>query len=267
MLKNVVQSGAAGGAHRRDQCWLRAVAEAYRKPNGHLGREKETRQETNSTYGMAEIPINTAACWVDISQTLLEDSAIDINAELAFDLAQEYARIEGAAFVNGDGIKKPLGVLNDAGITSVNSGTAATVADADGQANGLISAFYSLAPFYRNRSTRMMNGTTLASIRKLKDGDKNYIWQPSLQLGQPETILGRPVIEAVDMPNEGAGTTPIALGDYSFYRIFDKAGGLSVLRDDFTQQTVGNIRFHSRMRVGGQVTLAEAFRKVKCATL
>lgn len=267
VLKNVVQFSPVRQAARIGTTSAGSVLLPKRTgtPTATWVGENETRSETNSTYGMAEIQVNTAACWVDISQTLLEDSAIDINAELAFDLAQEYARIEGAAFVSGDGIKKPLGVLNDTGITSVNSGTAATVADADGQANGLINAFYALSPFYRNRSTWMMNGTTLASIRKLKDADKNYVWQPSLQLGQPETILGRPVIEAVDMPNEGAGLTPIVLGDFSFYRIFDKAGGMTVLRDDYTQQTVGNVRFHSRMRVGGQATLAEAFRKVKCS--
>lgn len=266
VIKNVVQFSPVRVAARVGNTAAGSVLLPKRTgaPTAVWVGENENRSETQSAYGQLEIPVNEAAAYVDVSMKLLEDAAIDVAGEVAFDLGQEFARLEGAAFVSGNGVKKPLGIMSDTGIGFSVSGSAATVADADGQANGLITAFYALAPTYRNRSTWMMNSTTLASIRKLKDGDKNYIWQPSLQLGQPETILGRPVIEAVDMPNEGAGLLPVVLGDFSHYRIYDKVG-LQVLRDPYTQATVGNVRFHSRRRVGGQVTLAEAFRFIKCA--
>ena len=109
-----------------------------------------------------------------------------------------------------------------------------------------------------------MNGTTLA-VRKLKDGHNNYLWQPSYQAGQPETILGRPVVEALDMPNIVSGATPIIFGDFrAGYRIYDRVG-LDVLPDLLTQRTTGLARFHARRRVGAGVVRPDVFRKLKMA--
>ena len=107
-----------------------------------------------------------------------------------FDLAEEFGRAEGEAFISGNGVKKPLGLLNDTGLSFTVSGSAAVIADADGGANGLIDLFYALAPFYRQRGVFMANGKTIAALRKLKDGQKQYLWQPSIAVGQPETFLG-----------------------------------------------------------------------------
>jgi len=99
----------------------------------------------------------------------------------------------------------------------------------------------------------------------LKDADKGYVWQPGLALGKPNTIDGDPYVEVPDMPNEGAGAFPVAYGDFQRgYTLVDRIQ-MSMLRDPYTQATVGNIRFMFRRRLGGQVTLAEAFRKLKCA--
>jgi HK97 family phage major capsid protein len=125
---------------------------------------------------------------------------------------------------------------------------------------------YSLPAYYRNRSSWMMNGTTLATVRKLKDGQGNYLWQPSFQAGQPETLLGRPVVEAVDMPDLASGTFPIAFGDFATaYRIYDRVA-LSVMRDPYSLATRGLVRFHARRRVGGGVVMGAAIKKLKMAT-
>ena len=113
----------------------------------------------------------------------------------------------------------------------------------------------------------MMNGSTLAAIRKLKDGTTGvYLWQPAYAAGQPETILQPPVIEAPDMPDVGSGTMPIAFGDFATaYRIFDRVG-MSIFADPYTLRTNGLVRFHARRRVGGGLVMAEAVKVVKCAT-
>jgi HK97 family phage major capsid protein len=125
---------------------------------------------------------------------------------------------------------------------------------------------YAIPALYRNRGTWVMNGSTLATIRKLKDGQNNYLWQPSYQAGQPETILGRPVVEAVDMPDVGSGTYPIIFGDFATgYRVVDRIG-LSVLVNPYLLATTGITRFHATRRVGGGVIQAAALRKLKMAT-
>jgi HK97 family phage major capsid protein len=103
-------------------------------------------------------------------------------------------------------------------------------------------------------------------VRKLKDGDKNYIWMPGVQNGAPATIDGDPYVEFPDMPSEGAGLYPIAYGDFRrAYTLVDRIA-MEMLRDPYTQATSGNIRFIFRRRVGGQVVLPEAIRKLKCAS-
>lgn len=108
-----------------------------------------------------------------------------------------------------------------------------------------------------------MNGTTLAALRMLRDGQGNFLWQPSYQAGQPETILGRPVVEAVDMDDIAAGAAPIIFGDFKRgYRIYDRLS-LAVLADPYTQRADGLMRYHARRRVGAGVVRPDAFRKLQ----
>jgi HK97 family phage major capsid protein/HK97 family phage prohead protease len=228
------------------------------RPTAAWVGETETRTETASTYGQAEIEIHEIACYVDASNKLLEDGAVDVASEVAFDLAEEFGRIEGLAFVSGNGVKKPFGFMSDTGVSETNSGHATAITS-----DGLIDLFYGIQPAYRMRGVWMLNGSTLAAIRKLKDGQGQYLWQPGLTAGQPETILGRPAIEAVDMPDIGAGAYPIAFGDFATaYRIYDRVN-ISLLRDPYSVATSGLTRFHARRRVGGAVVRAEAIRKLK----
>ncbi len=266
--KNLVQFSPIRNAARVGPTSAGSVVIPRRtgRPTGQWVGETEARTETASAYGQLEIPVDEMACYVDCSMRLLEDSAINIEAEVAFDIAEEFGRLEGAAFVSGNGVKKPLGFMSDTTVSSTVSGSAATIADANGQANGLIDLMYALHPFYRSRGVWLANGTTIAALRKLKDGQNNYIWQPSLQADQPATLLGRPVVEAPDMPDVGANNYPVIFGDFaSAFRIYDRVG-LSIIRDPYTQATVGNVRFHARKRVGARLVRPEAIRKLKVST-
>lgn len=231
------------------------------RPTATWVGEDEERDETTMTYGQIEIPIHELACYIDVSLRLLEDSAINVESEISTELSQEFAVKENSAFSNGDGAKQPFGIQRVPGIAEIVNGSASAV-----NADKLIGLMYAMPQQYRNNGSWLMNGTTLGIIRTLKDTQGNYLWQPSLQAGQPSTLLGRPVIEDPTMPDIANGTFPIMYGDFSkAYRVYDRVG-MSVLRDPYTQARKGLVRFHARRRVGGGPVLAEALRKLKMAT-
>lgn len=219
--------------------------------------ETETRLEAQPAYGQERIPINECAAFIDVSVQMLEDSAIDMTAELAVGLGEEFGRLEGLAGISGSGVKQPEGVLSNSSVPTVASGASASIT-----ADALISMLYSLPPFYRNRSTWVCSGATLAAIRKIKDGSGQYLLQPGLAVDRPDTLLSRPILEAVDVPEIAASATPVILGSWSDgYRIYDRVY-LSILRDNFTQALTGKVRFWARRRVGMGVVQAAAFRKM-----
>lgn len=229
--------------------------------NAQWEGELEESDESEPAFGQQEIFVHEMRTFTDVSNKLLEDSAVNIESELSTAFSEDFGQKEGIAFVNGTGVKQPAGIMQHADIAYTANGHATTL-----NADPLITLLYALPAAYRNRGAWLMNGTTLATVRKLKDGQNNYLWQPSFQAGEPETLLGRPVIEAVDMPDIASGAFPIVYGDFSGgYRILDRVG-LSVLRDPFTQARNGLVRFHARRRVGGAVTQAARFRKLKMAT-
>src|SRR6266511_34518 len=255
--KNIVQFSPVRQAARVGQTSSGSVIIPKRtgRPTGSWVGVTQTRPSTESAYGQADIPIDEIACYVDVSNKLLEDAAVDVAAEVAFDLAEEFGRAEGTAFVSGDGVKKPLGFMSDTGLSYTPSGSASVITDADGGANGIIDLFYALAPFYRSRAVFMGNGSTIAALRKMKDSQKQYLWQPAIAAGQPETFLGRPIVEAVDMPDIGTNTYPLVLGDFaSGFRIYDRIT-LSLLRDPYSQATSGLTRFHVRRGGGANAVL------------
>ncbi|CAN7481281.1 phage major capsid protein [Mesorhizobium sp. LjNodule214] len=264
VIKNIVQFSPVRQAARVGSTASPSVILPKRTgtPTASWVGETETRSSTESAYGQIEIPVNEAACYVDVSLQLLEDAAVNVESEVAMDLAEEFGRLEAVAFVNGDGFKKPTGFMTDAGIPFTVSGSAAVISDPDGTADGLINLMYALKPAYRANGVWMANGTTIAALRRLKDSTKQYIWQPSIQAGEPATLLGRPIVEAPDMPDIAAGTFPVIFGDFTRYRIYDRVA-MSILRDPYSQATSGKVRFHARRRVGGANTQAEAFRKLK----
>ena len=263
VIKNVVQYWPVRQAARVSAMSAAEILLPRRtgRPTGFWVGETESRSETQSVYGNWTIPANEMACYVDVSVKLIEDAAVDIVAEISSDLAEEFGRLEGEAFVTGDSIKKPEGIMQSPDVPQVASGSGTAIG-----ADALIDMFYSLAPFYRAQSTWMLNGTSIAAVRKLKDTYGQYLWQPSLGAGQPDTLLGRPVIEAIDMPDIAANSYPIVLGAFTQgYRVYDRSGSMTLLRDPYSLATSGMIRFHARRRVAGKVVKGEAFRKMKVA--
>jgi HK97 family phage major capsid protein len=224
--------------------------------------ETDTRSETTVTFGANRYEVAEIAAYVDVSNAMLEDSAFDVAALLTFEFGEEFGKKEGSAFVSGNGVVKPTGFMSDANLSYTASGSASAVT-----ADGLIDLYHALPSPYRGTAVWMMNSATIAAVRKLKDGAGNYLILTAGLAGQvTTTLLGRPVIEAPDMPAIAGDAYPIAFGDFmAGYRIFDRIP-LAILRDPYSQAAAGMVRFHGRRRVAGGVGKAEAIRKLKIAT-
>lgn len=196
-----------------------------------------------------------------ITQSMLEDSEIDIAAYLAGEVELEFAQQEGVAFLSGDGVNKPKGVLMFGAIAEAALPAAdrhplgpvkeiKTGAAAGLTGDGLIDLVYGI-PSERvtAASAFYLNRTTHATVRKMKDGQDNYLWQPPYQAGQPAQILGHAARELSGMPDVAANAVPVIFGDMAMsYRIFDRLG-VQLLRDPYTKKPY--VLFYTRKRVGG----------------
>ena len=223
--------------------------------------ESGTRSETTGyTVGLEELPAHELYALVDISEQNLEDTVFDLEAEMQSEFSEQFAKAEGTAFVSGNSVGKPEGLLTNSSVGEANSGHASTLL-----ADGLITLVHSIKSEYGRNGTFVFNRSTLSAIRKLKDTAGQYVFQAgmSLQAGVPNTILGYPYVEATDMPDVSANAYPVLFGDFRrAYMIVDRVA-LAVTRDPFTQATSGNVRYIARRRVGGQVIQAEAVVKQK----
>jgi len=227
--------------------------------------ETQSSEGSEPTFGQLEIVVKEVTTHFDISNQLLADSGGAAEAEVRLALAEDFGQKEGLAFVKGTGGLEPEGIMSAAGVVHLPTGNASTLGT--NPADLLISTMYALPAAYRARGTWLMNGKTLAEIRKLKDGTTGvYLWQPSYASGQPETILGRPVVEVPDMDDIGTGKEPILFGDIATaYRIVDRVA-LSILVNPYLRATEGITRIHATRRVGAGVVQAAALRKIRCAT-
>lgn len=224
--------------------------------------EQGTKSETTGlTYGVEEIPTHEVYALIDISNQMLEDSAFSMEGEISMEASEQFAVAEGAAFVSGTGVGRPQGFLTNASVSTTNSGAATTIT-----ADGLLSLKYAIKSAYQATATWLMARATISSVRKLKDGNGNYLWQPGLAQGRPNTLDGDPYVEVSDMPVEGAGLKPVAYGDWRRAYTWVDRIAMEMLRDPYTQATSGNVRFIVRKRVGGFVTLPEAIRVLVCST-
>lgn len=221
--------------------------------------ESGTRSETTGyNVGLEEIPAHEYYAMVDISEQDLEDSVFDLEAEMQSEFATQFAKAEGTAFVSGDSVGKPEGILTNSSVSSVNSGSGTALT-----ADGLLTLVHSIKSEYSRNGTFIFNRSTLAAIRQLKDTAGQYVFQPGMMLtgGVTNTILGYPYVEATDMPDVAGSAKPVVFGDFArAYMIIDRVS-MAVLRDPFTQATTGNVRYIARRRVGGQIIQAEAIVK------
>jgi len=205
------------------------------------------------------------------SQAMLDDAAFDLEAWLASEIAMEFARAEGAAFVHGTGVNQPRGFLaaatSSAGDAVRPFGTLQYVGsgDADGfdiaPDAKLIDLVHTMKAGHRQGASWVMNSATLAEVRKLKTGDGNLLWQPGLVEGQPDRLIGYPVIEAEDMPDVAPGAFPIAFGNFKAGYLIAERTATTILRDPFTNKPF--VHFYATRRVGGQVLDSAAIKLLK----
>jgi HK97 family phage major capsid protein len=224
--------------------------------------EQGTRSNTGDpAYGMLEIPAPEMYARAEISQQMLEDSGYDLEAELRGEFAEQFALKEGTEFVSGTGVNNQAeGLLTNADVGEVVSGAATAIT-----ADGLINLFYAPKTFYVSSSQFIMNRSTIREVRKLKDGEGNYLWTPGIPGAVPNTILGAGYMEVPDMPSIGAGTYPVIFGDIRrAYVIVDRIA-LQVQVDYTTGADSGLVVFRARRRVGGGVRQAEPIKKLKIA--
>ncbi|MBI1215674.1 MAG: phage major capsid protein [Alphaproteobacteria bacterium] len=251
---------------------LEGINDLNEATSGWVG-ETDSRTETDAPkIGEYRIPVHEQYAEPRATQKLLDDAMFDIEGWLAGKIAERLSRMENEAFVTGNGIRKPRGFLTYASGTPSASGfsvieqvaTGASGAfDSTDPGDALISLVYSLKSVYREKAVFMMRRSVLAEVRKLKDSQGNYLWQPDFQQKQSGTLLGFDVLEAEDMPAIGADSLSIAFGDFSAgYQIVDRQG-IRVLRDSFTAKPY--VKFYTTKRVGGDVVNFEAIKLLKFA--
>lgn len=224
--------------------------------------EQTDRQETDGlSYGIENIPAHELHAMVAVSRQVIDDAAVDLQAEVDSEAAEQFAVAESAAFIAGNGVKKPSGVAVDPTAVTVNSGT-----NADFDADDLIDLLYGLKGSYANNATWLFSRATLRKIRKLK-ANNEYIWSPagnSIVNGVSSTILDRPYLIAPEMADTGtAGAISVIVGDFQRgYRIVDRVS-MGILRDPYTAAGRAMWRFWFYRRVGGSVVLGEAIRRLR----
>lgn len=261
-VANVVQTGTSG---------FRRLVSIGGAASGWVS-ETGARPETASPK-LAEILPPTGELYANPSatQAMLDDAAFDVESWLAGEIATEFARAEGAAFINGTGTNQPKGFLtattSAAGdntrafgsLQFVGSGNASGF-DAAPEAK-LIDLVFQLKAPLRQGAVWVMNSTTLATIRKLKTSDGAFLWQPGLVQGQPDRLLGYPVVEAEDMPDVAANAFPIAFGNFKAGYLIAERRQTTILRDPYTNKPY--VQFYATRRVGGQVMDSDAIKLLR----
>lgn len=212
--------------------------------------------ESDDAFGQVTIGAYKLATMIKVSEELLNDSIFNLETYIAREFARRIGAKEEEAFFVGDGSGKPTGIFNatggaELGITT-SSATAITLDE-------IMDLFYSLKAPYRKKAVFTMNDATVKLIRKLKDGSGQYLWQPSVQAGQPDTILNRPVKTSTYVPTVAASAKTIAFGDFSYYWVADRQGRAFQRLNELYAVT-GQVGFKATQRVDGKLILAEAIK-------
>lgn len=215
------------------------------------------------------IPLHELSALPKASQRLLDDSAFDVEGWLAGRIADKFARAEASAFINGDGVDKPTGILTHTAVdndvwTWGNIGYVPTGTDGDfGAADAIIDLVYALGASYRANGTFVMNSKTAGAVRKLKDADGRFLWSDGLAAGEPARLMGYPVLIAEDMPDIASGVDAIAFGDFAAGYTVAERPDLRILRDPFSAKP--HVLFYATKRVGGDVSDFAAIKLLRFA--
>ena len=218
--------------------------------------EEGAYPESDDSFGQVSIGAYKLGTMIKVSEELLNDSVFDLQSYISREFARRIGAKEEEAFFTGDGKGKPLGVLAATGgaETGVTAASATAVT-----ADELMDLYYSLKSPYRKKSVWVLNDSTIKAIRKLKDNNGQYLWQPSLTAGTPDMILGRPIKTSAYMPAIATGAKTIAFGDFSYYWIADRQGR-SFKRLNELFAATGQVGFLASQRVDGKMILAEAVK-------
>ena len=218
--------------------------------------EEGAYQESDDAFSQVSIGAYKLGTMIKVSEELLADSVFDLEAYISKEFARRIGAREEESFFNGDGKGKPLGILAAAGGAEVGvTAASATAITAD----EVIDLFYSLKAPYRKNAVWLLNDATVKQIRKLKDTTGQYLWQPSLVAGTPDTILGRPVKTSAFMPTAAAGAKTIAFGDFKYYWIADRQGRTFKKLSELYAAN-GQVGFMGTQRVDGKLILPEAIK-------
>lgn len=251
----------------------------YRKPVTLTGpqvgwvAETAARPQTNSqTIDLIDFPTAELYAMPAATSAFLDDAAVDVGQWIADEVNAAFAEQETTAFVNGNGTNKPKGFLQETQVAEGSwvwdrIGYIATGVSGDWPASNksdvLIDLVYALKAGYRQNASWVMNRKSQAAVRKLKDADGNYLWQPAATAGGKATLMGFDLVEAEDMPDIAAAATPIAFGDFRRgYLVVDRQG-VNVLRDPFSAKPY--VLFYTTKRVGGGVQDFDAIKLLKFA--
>lgn len=212
--------------------------------------------ESDDSFGQVSIGAYKLGTMIKVSEELLNDNVFNLESYIAKEFARRIGNKEEDAFFTGDGSGKPTGILATTGGAQIGvtaaSATAITIDE-------VLDLFYSLKSPYRNKSVFVMNDATIKAIRKLKDGQGQYIWQPSLQAGTPDTILNRPIHTSTYVPTIAASAKSIIFGDFGYYWVADRQGRVFKRLNELYAAT-GQVGFIATQRVDGKLILPEAIK-------
>ena len=218
--------------------------------------EEAAYPESDDAFGMVSIGAYKLATMIKVSEELLNDSVFDVPAYIAKEFARRIGAAEEEAFFTGDGKGKPTGILAAGGAEVGVTAAAANAITMD----EVMDLFYSLRAPYRRNAVFLMNDSSVKALRKLKTQNGDYIWQPSVQVGEPDKLLGRPIYTSSYMPALEAGAKGILFGDLGYYWVADRQGRTFKRLNELYAPT-GQVGFLSSERVDGKLILPEA---VKC---
>lgn len=215
--------------------------------------EEGAYNDSDAAFGQIVLGSYKLTRIIKVSEELLQDAFFDVPSYLAQNFGETFGVAEEAAFVNGAGSTLPTGIVPGSSLGVTAAGAAAITSDE------LIDLFHSLGRPYRRNAVFLMNDTTAKLVRKLKDGDSQYLWQPGLQAGQPDMLLGRPVITSVSMPAATTGLKSVVFGDLGYYTIADRTG-MSMQRLNELYAANGQVGFRGFKRTEGKVLSSTAIK-------
>lgn len=218
--------------------------------------EEAEYTESSTTFSQVSLGAHKLGTLIKVSEELLNDSAFDLESYIAQEFARRIGNAEEEAFLTGAGTDRPSGILNDT--SGASAGTTAAGAS-DITFDDLIDLYYSLKEPYRKSAVFLMNESTVKAVRKLKDSNGQYIWQPSLTAGTPDRILNCPVYTSGYMPEIAAGRKSVLFGDFSYYWIADRQGRTFKRLNELYAVT-GQVGFLGSQRVDAKVILPEAIK-------